>query len=703
MRLLLSLLIILLFSRCFSQNTFEYPNAPKSDQVDTIFGKIIHDSYRILEKNNEKTINWIGEQEKLIKKYRRKELRYYSRIYDYLDLYNHIGFKPLIKEGDYYYFYKYDSRSSSPVLYRQENYYGNPSLIIDPNRFEGRNEELSLTNFKASHDEKYLAFSLSKSGSDWREIRIYNNENGKYLNDVLNSVKYSDIGWKGNGFFYWRYDKPESGNELLEIIKNQRLYYHKVNTSQKEDSCYYEIQETEYSHSAFEITSDEKYIILYTFKKKGKDWINVILYKDLNSESDFKELMECPESESSFNVIDHINGKFYLSTDFNANNGMIVAIDIKTNEVYELVGQFDHVLKKVNIIDNKILGLYFKNGVYTLLIFDLEGNPLVRSEFEEGYYVSGFDGNNNDTKTLYFINSFHFPSVVYKLNLKKNSTELLSKTSITYNHKKFETKFIKYASKDSTLIPMYLTYRKDLDLSNSNNPVLLYGYGGFGLSLNPFFDAGQILFMNSGGVLAVPQIRGGGELGKSWHSLGKALNKQNSFDDFIAAAEFLISIKITNKDLIAINGGSNGGLLVGAVINQRPDLFKVAVTEMGVMDMLRYEQFGIGYVHQDEYGSVSDSIQFLNLLSYSPLYNLNKDVDYPATLVITSDNDDRVPPLHSFKYIAKLQEIASDRKPYLMYLNSESGHYGPSTISGNLKSEAFKYSFILKQLNMKPK
>lgn len=685
-----------------AQDYFKYPQTNKAIQYDTIFGEVVYDPFRWMEEPSVEVNNWLEIQADLLSQYKRKELKHYSSVYNDLVTYSYVDFKPLIKQGSSFYFYKYNSYYSSPSLYQQRGYNTNNWSIVDIDKFEEKGERVSITNFKVSLDEKYLAFSLSRSGSDWREIRVKDIDKGKYLEDLIKWVKYSDIHWKGDGFFYWKYDTPEKGFELLEKVKNQQLYYHKVGTKQEEDELIFEIEEQEYFNSSFEVTSDKRYLIVYTFQKIHDEWKKVILIKDLELESQLENLLVCPNEDNNFSIIDHIGGKLYLTTDFEANNYRILSIDVKSKEIIEVIPEYDQLIEKANIISNKIVCLFYSEGKYLLAVFDLGGNPLVTDQFDEGFHVSGFDGNNDDEESLYFVRSFYFPTIVYRINFRENTIKLLSETKILYDHKQFETRYLKYESKDGTWIPMYLTYKKGIDLTSGINPVLLYGYGGFGVSLVPHYDPGYILFLKSGGVLATPQIRGGGELGTSWHEAGKILNKQNSFEDFISAAEFLIQCRITNPSKIAINGGSNGGLLVGAMITQRPELFKAAIPEMGVFDMLRFERFGIGYVHHEEYGSASDSLEFLNLLKYSPYHNISNEENYPATLVITADNDDRVPPLHSYKFASRLQET-SNTIPYLLNLQTQAGHYGSSILQDKHYHEALKWSFIIENLGMKLK
>jgi prolyl oligopeptidase len=703
MRFCCTLLCIILFSKISSQEYLQYPPAPSENHVDTFFGIHVEDPYRTFESPNDETNNWIAAQEKLTKKYQKKELKNFSSIYKYIYSYKYADQKPLIKKGKNFYFFQYEDLYSSPSLFRQASYFGNPSLIIYPQDFAKNREIMSISNFEVSADEHYLAFALSESGKDWRIIRIRDNKRAKFLDDEIKWVKYSNIHWKGNGFFYWRYDEPAPGNELLEQVKNQKLYYHKLYTSQEQDSCVYEIPENELSRSAFEVTSDERYLILYTFSKIKNSWRKSIIIKDLDTNSGFETLLTYPRRASDYSLIDHIENKFYLLTNNEANNYKLICIDTQTKETIVLIEETDYLLNQVSIISNKIIAVYYKQGLFKLKVFDAEGKELFVKDFKPGYQVNGFSGNNNDTETLFFVNSFYFPSTVFKLDLADLSIERMAESNKKNYDNLYETQYFRYLSKDSTAVPMYLTYKKGTDLSSGNNPVLLYGYGGFGLSLYPHFDPGYLLFLNSGGILAMPQVRGGGELGSEWHDLGRKLNKQNSFDDFISAAEYLINTGVTSPGRIVGNGDSNGGLLVAASMTQRPDLFGAAVVEMGVLDMLKYDQYGIGYVHREEYGSTTDSTEFLNLLSYSPYHNVKPDIRYPACLVITAENDDRVPPFHSYKFVSKLQENRAGNVPYLLFLQRLSGHFGSSTIDGKLRVKAFKYSFLMKQLEMELK
>ncbi len=693
--------VLILVCSLSNAQTFEYPTAPTSQQHDTIFGKIVADPYRWMEQPSLTLDYWLEEQSKFSKKYLRQNLKYYYKVKNDLINYGYVEHNPVIKEGNKYYFYQYNDHYSNHTLQQQNSYdSASNTTVVNPARFKNNNENIIINNFKVSSNEQFLAFSFSRSGSDWREIRIKDLKKRQYLKDEILWVKYSDIYWKGDGFFYWKYNKPSPELILLEQATGQKLYYHKIGTNQDQDLLIFDSGQ-KYLNSSFQVTSEEKYLILYTKTKSKTKNNKVILIKDLENELDFEELYVYPEDGSSFSVLDFVEDKFYIMTNYQANNYRILSLNITTKEIQEVISEYNYVLQDVNIIFNKIVCIYYGKGINILMVFDLEGNPLVKEVFEEGLHIYGIDGTNRDIDTLLFLRSFFIPTVVYKINLVDNTLDLVDKTAIGYDYKLYETRFLRYKSKDGTYIPMYITYKKGTDLTSGDNPVLMYGYGGFGSSLLPHYDPGYILFLKSGGVLVTPQIRGGGELGKKWHEDGKKLKKQNSFDDFIFAAQHLIKSKITNPNKIVINGGSNGGLLVGAVMTQKPNLFKAVVSEMGVLDMLRLEQYGIGYVHHNEYGSIYDSIECNNLMRYSPYHKIKNDQRYPATLVVTADHDDRVPPFHSYKFVARLQ-ATSNNIPFILDVQSQSGHHGSSLLFKEYHHEAVKWGFIFEQLNMRP-
>lgn len=671
------------------------------NQHDIIHGQHITDPNRWLEtpsSKSHKVSNWLDSQQNILSRYR-KILKNRKAVYNRLRTYSSTEVKHLIKQGESYYFYQYNSNSDSPALYRQPSLYGNSWMVIDPREFEEKGEAVSIESFQVSPDEKYIAFSLSRAGSDWREIRFKDVKKGKYLDDSITGVKFSDIQWHENGIYYWNYERTDWEQEPVAGFKNQRLNYHKLGTQQEEDELAFDLGET-FSYSTFEVTSDQKYLVLHTFEEVEEGWQKVIMVKDLEAKTDFEVLFEFPDYEANFSLIDHKEGRFFLVTDFEANKSRLVSVSLADQSLVEVIPENDQTLEEVNIVDDKIVTFCFREGRYIIDFFNLEGKLLHTEQLDAGYHISKYAGSDNDKQSLYYIRSFYSPKAVYRINTEEHRLERLSKSDRKSNEDLFETIYVKYLSNDGMEVPMYLTYKKGTDLSAGNNPVLLYAYGAFGVSLKPHYDEGYILFMNSGGILATPLIRGGGDFGNEWHDAGRLLNKQQSFDDFIAATEYLIQTGVTNPEKIAINGRSNGGLLVGAVMTQRPELFKVAVPEMGLFDMLRYNQFGDSQLYYHEYGTPEDSTQFINLQKYSPYHNICPGNQYPATLVIAAENDGRTPAIHSYKFVSQLQ-TTSDETPFLLYLEKNAGHDGPATLKEHFSTQAFKWSFILHQLGMK--
>lgn len=700
MKALITLLVIFLIIPVYSQIT-SYPLTKIQTHQDTIFEQIIEDPYRWLEKPSLERDIWLEEQATLLKSAKKHSFEHLNSIRYRLSRLSYVENKSYNKQGSKYYYLAYRDNFSSPVLVQKKTYdeeYGD--VVIDPRSFAKRKERVTISGYKVNKAESHIAFSLSHSGSDWQEVRIKSLKKNRYLDDVIKWVKYSSIYWKDDGFFYWKWKKPEKGYELLQQITHQSLYYHKINTKQEEDKLIFNSGEA-LGRSIYKVTSDEKYLIIYTFKQTDNGLKKIILFKDLNTNNDFEELLSYENEEDGYGIIEHLNDRFFIYTNNESNNGRVFSINPTTKEITNIIPEYNYQLNRVDIVNNKIVCLLYKKGKYILLIHDINGKLLSELRFDSGHEVALFEASNNDKELIYTVNSFYFPSVVYKLDLETNSVDYISKTEITYDHEKFETKFIHYKSKDGTYIPAYLTYKKGTNLTSGNAPVFLHGYGGFGISMLPHFDPGYILFMKSGGVVVTPQIRGGGELGEKWHKDGIGLKKQNSFDDFIYAAKNLIKIKLTNPSKIVIHGGSNGGLLVGACMTQQPHLFKAVVAEMGVFDMLRLENYGAGYLHHKEFGSITDSVEFKNLLGYSPYHNIKQTTSYPATLVITADHDDRVPPFHSYKFVAKLQQTIG-KELILLDVEKQAGHHGVSTLKSRYKHQAVMWSFIFTQLGMKP-
>jgi len=702
-------LIFIIFPFClYCQKTFDYPKAIRVDTVDTYFGTKIADPYRGLEDiNSQQTQDWVRAETLITDQYEKKKKALENGIYDKLTLYSFAEFRPLIKRGKFYFHFSYSNLETPPKLMIQKGFHGIKSIIVDPQDFKARkNEVVSVKGFEVSADSKYLAVSLSTSGADWNTIRVIEIEGKKLLRDEIENVKFSDLCWKDDGFFYIRCDTVEESSRITARNSNPRVYYHKLGDAANSDKLIFTpplIAKDEWF--SVDVTQDEKYLIIYNyFVNPEKEISRSVLYSSLESfpAINLQPLILQPkDSKINFHVVDNIGTSFLVKTDLNAPTGRVLLYNPAEgpNKFREMVPKYRNILDNVSYSDGKIICLYQLRGQFMTCIYNMDGKIIKQIGFPQGNAVRGFDVSKGDDETFFFVNSFYFPTVAHRLDLQTLKTELVSNTYIEFDQTQFETKYVTYRLADSTEIPMFLTYKKGLKLKNKN-PVLMYGYGGFGITLTPFFRPGNIVWIENGGILAVPGIRGGGENGSEWYQEGRGKNKFNSFNDFIFAAKYLIDSNYTTSEKLAIEGGSNGGLLVGVAMTQHPELFKAVVAEMGVFDMLRYNRFTIGANWSLEYGTSSNAGDFANLLGYSPLHNLKKGVKYPATLVITADNDDRVPPLHSYKFLATLQELGDKSNPYLLKVVDQSGHSGSEIISDRMRTEALKCLFLFRNLNI---
>ena len=690
------------------QHNIEYPKPWKSDTSDTYFGTKVADPYRWLEDiNSPKTLDWVTKESTLTDQFVSGKKILLNEIYDKLLEYRWSDSKRLDKRGMYYFrYYIYDEEKPTALLYRK-SYNGNETVIVDPEDYkEKKTELLSIKDYSVSGDGRHLAFSLSKSGSDWVTIRVVDLENKKPTSDVVEHVKIGNMSWKGNGFFYIKYNSAAENSRITEPVSGSQLFYHKLGDHQNQDMLVYnpyiELHDNWFSYA---VTSDEKYLILYCYFQNPKTEVKRgVLYATLDSFPSIHPrpfILDPVSSKNSYEVINNIGDSFLVKTTMNAPTGKVLIYKPAEgiNQYKEVIPQYLNVLEYVGYANNEIICSYYLKGRYMVCIYDMSGKMIKQVQFPIGNSVHGLNVSPDDKEAYCYVNSFYYPSIAYRLDLQTLKTGLVTNTKIGFDPKEFETKYVSFQSIDSTEIPMFLTYKKGLNLKK-NNPVLLFGYGGFGVSLTPFFDPSTVLWIENGGVFAVPTIRGGGEKGDIWHEEGKRLKKINSFNDFISAAKFLIDSNFTSPEKLAIEGGSNGGLLVGVAMTQHPELFKAVIAEMGVFDMLRYDKFSLGTLFTSEYGLSSNSKDFQNLLSYSPLHNLKNGVNYPATLVITGDNDDRVPPLHSYKFIATLQEFGDKSNPYFLKVLNKSGHYGSSLLKDRLENDALKCLFLFKNLKM---
>lgn len=547
-----------------------------------------------------------------------------------------------------------------------------------------------------SQDDKYIAYSQSEAGSDWSQMRVMEIAGKKQLPDVLKWVKFSGAGWHKDGFFYSRYPEPKSGEELSGNNLYHSVYYHKLGDDQSRDKLVYEDRQNPNMYHFCSVTEDGKYLILNA--APGTDGY-ATYYKNLETDGDFVPLFEGYDHKS--NVVDHVNGKFLALTDIDAPKYRLVEIDPNNpakENWKEVIPESEDLLQSVATGGGKLFANYLKNATDRFYQLDYDGGNKKEIDLPGLGSAGGFSGKKEDKILFYTFTSFTYPNTIFKYDLATGQSELFNKTSLQFNPEDYIEKQIFYKSKDGTPVSMFIVHKKDLKM-DGKNPCYLYAYGGFNISLTPSFSATRIVLLENGGVFAMPNLRGGGEYGEEWHKAGMLLNKQNVFDDFIAAGEYLIAEQYTSREKLAIAGGSNGGLLVGAAMTQRPDLFAVALPAVGVMDMLRYHLFTVGKGWIPEYGSSDDPANFKNLLSYSPLHNIKDGVTYPSTLITTGDHDDRVVPAHSFKFAAQLQKSHNGKNPVIIRIETRAGHGAGKPIAKVLEEQADIWSFFFYNTN----
>lgn len=697
------LLITLNFMMIQSFAQLQYPATKKVDTVDNYNGIKVADPYRWLENDNSaETKAWVKAQNEVTNAYLAKipfKDGFKKRIEAVI---NYARYSAPQKKGDWFYFNKNDGLQNQSVLYRQKGLTGKPELVLDPNKLS-TDGTTRLMAFSLNKKGKYAAWATSKGGSDWETIYVRDMETGKDLADTLDWVKISGIGWQGDGFYYSRYPSPEKGKELAGKNENHQVWFHKVGTAQSKDQLIYEDKNNPQRFHTASTSEDERFVFL-TISDRGKGLDgNALWYKDnLSADQSFKPIVK-EVGQSDFSVIDNDGNKIIIETNDEAKNKKIIVFDPAKPDKKDwkiIIPEKAEPLQGVGSVGKKLFVTYLKDVTSRIYVYDYAGKQLSEVKLPALGTASGFGGEKDDAFTFYTFSTFNFPPTIYKYDIASGKSTVFQKPDLSFDPSDYAVEQVFYASKDQTKIPMFIVYKKGLQ-KNSKNPTLLYGYGGFNISLTPAFSATLIPWLEQGGVYAVANLRGGSEYGEKWHEAGMKLKKQNVFDDFIAAAEYLISSKYTTKDYLSIRGGSNGGLLVGAVLNQRPDLFKVAIPQVGVMDMLRFQKFTIGWNWIPDYGSSENPEEFKVLYSYSPIHNI-KAVDYPATLITTADHDDRVVPAHSFKYAATLQEKNTSKNPTIIQIDTNSGH-GASNTAKNIESIANIYSFILYNMGITPK
>ena len=673
-----------------------YPKTKKEPIVDTYFGEKITDEYRWLENDRSpETKQWVKAQNKLTFGYLEK-IPFRDKLRKRIEeLYNYEKISAPKKHGEYTYFYKNDGLQNQAILYRKKDQ-EKPEVFLNPNTFS-KDGTTSLGTVSFTKDGKMAGYSISEGGSDWRKIIVIDTNTKKIIGDTIKDVKFSDISWyKNEGFYYSSYDKPK-GSELSAKTDQHKVYYHKLGTKQQEDKVVFGAKPNEkHRYIGAIVTDDNKYLIISASVSTSG---NKLFIKDLNKpNSNFITILN--DTKSDTYLLDNISETLYLETNLNAPNKRVVKVNANnpTPENWEdVIPESKNVLNS-SVGSGYIFANYMIDAISQVKQFDYNGKFIRNIKLPGIGTVSGFNGEKEDDELYYSFTNYILPNTIYKYQPKSGNSQVYYQPKTAFNPNDFTTKQVFYTSKDVTKIPMLITYKKGLKL-NGKNPTILYGYGGFNISITPSFNPAYIAWMEKGGVYAVPNIRGGGEYGRAWHDAGIQQKKQNVFDDFIAAAEYLIAKKYTSPECLAIHGRSNGGLLVGAVMTQRPDLFKVALPSVGVLDMLRYHTFTAGAGWAYDYGTAEQSKEmFQYLKNYSPVHNVKKGTKYPATFIQTGDHDDRVVPAHSFKFAAQLQDKNASNNPILIRIETNAGHGAGTPISKIIDQYADMLAFTLYEM-----
>ncbi len=675
-----------------------YPKAVKEDVTDDYFGTKVADPYRWLEDDNSaETAAWVKAENEVTEDYL-SQIPFRAQIRERLtDIWNYPRYSTPTKKGDYYYYFKNDGLQNQSVLYRLKNLNGEPEIFLDPNKLSA-DGTVALGSVHFSKDNKYMAYSISKSGSDWTEFFVMDTETGKQLDDHLEWVKFSGAAWKGNGFYYSRYDKPNEVGQFSNQNQFQKVYFHALGTPQSQDKLIFEDKEHPLRYFNAEVTEDEEYLVITASEgTSGSE-----LYCQSLTQPYSKMTLLAPGFKYNYQVIDHYNGKLLVLTDHNASNYRLTSInpaDPDTSKWVDVIPETMELLEGVSTGGGKLFAFYLKDASTKILQMDYQGKTEKEINLPSIGSAYGLDGKHDEKILFYSFSSFTVPSTIYQYNVESGQSTVFRQPELKFNPDDYLVEQVFYISKDETRVPMFIIRKKTVKL-NGSNPTLLYAYGGFNISMTPYFSASRMVFLENGGIYAVANLRGGGEYGEEWHKAGMLEKKQNVFDDFIAAAEYLIHEKYTSPKKLAISGGSNGGLLVGAVMTQRPDLFRVALPAVGVMDMLRYQKFTIGWGWVVEYGSSDNEKDFGYLYKYSPLHNIKDGVSYPATLITTADHDDRVVPAHSFKFAATLQEKDKGTRPILIRIETKAGHGAGKPVSKAIDEATDTWSFVFYELGM---
>ncbi|WP_225859785.1 MULTISPECIES: prolyl oligopeptidase family protein [Chitinophaga] len=696
------LVMTLLSGVAMAQEKIIYPDTKKVDSTDNYHGQQIADPYRWLEDDrSEATKAWVTAENQVTRSYL-DAIPFRGAIRQRLEeLWNYPKVTAPFRQGEYYYFFKNDGLQNQAVLYRQVGEKGAPEVFLDPNKLSASGT-VALGTFRFSKDGRYFAYFLAKAGSDWQEAFVMDTKTKERLSDHVDWIKFSGIAWRGNGFYYSRYDAPDEQSKLSKKNEFHKVYYHEIGTTQDKDVLIYEDKGHPLRNAGAYVTEDERFLIVTLSEgTSGRE----IRYRDLQDagQAGLQVLVEGFEYEPT--VVDNIGNQLLLHTNHDAPNYKLVLVDPKHPEREHwkvLIPEQPEVLQSVGKAGGKLFANYLKDASTRVVQYDYKGHQEQVISLPGIGTASGFGGKREEKALFYSFASYVMPTTIYKYDIKTGKSTEYMKPAVKFNPADYETKQVFFTSKDGTKVPMFVSYKKGMQL-NGNNPVLMYGYGGFNIPMTPGFSVSNFFFMEQGGIYVVVSLRGGSEYGEQWHKAGMLDRKQNVFDDFIGAAEHLVKERYTNPGKIAISGGSNGGLLIGACMTQRPDLFKVALPSVGVLDMLRYQKFTIGWAWAVEYGSSDHADQFKYLIRYSPLHNLKAGTQYPATMITTADHDDRVVPAHSFKFAAALQAIQTGPNPALIRIGTQAGH-GAGKPTAKLIDEATDmWAFVMYNLGVSMK
>ena len=674
-----------------------YPESRREAVHDTFHGVKVADPYRWLEQDvreSKEVQQWVAAENKVTQAFLQAIPQRDAIGKRLTQLWNYPKYSAPFQRGGKYFYYKNDGLQNQTVLYVTNSLDEAPRVLIDPNAWS-QDGTIALSSASPSDDAKLLAYTASEAGSDWKNLRILNVETGELLEDKLQWIRWGGVDWlpDGSGFYYARYPEPEDGEQYQALALDQMLYFHRIGTSQTDDRLVYRRADHPDWTFSLDLTEDDRYQII-TITKSTDDQ-NMVLYRETgNPDAPWIELIG--DFEHQFWFIGNRDDNFFFLTDLDAPTKRVVAMSLQKpgrDQVREVIPARAETLRSARILNNSFVASYLKDATTQVQILSLDGDFIREVKFPGLGTASGFGGRETDVETFYSFSSYDTPSSIYRYDMQTGESQLWRQSEADFDPALFEVKQIFYESKDGTRVPMFIAHKKDLK-RDGNNPTLLYGYGGFNISLTPSFSVSYVTWMEMGGVVAIPNLRGGGEYGEQWHQAGKTVRKQNVFDDFIAAAEWLIAEKYTCSEKLAIQGGSNGGLLVGAVMTQRPNLFGACLPAVGVMDMLRYQHFTAGRFWVDEYGTPDEKDEFHALIKYSPYHNIRPGVSYPATLISTADTDDRVVPMHSFKFGAALQHAQAGPAPILIRIETRAGHGAGKPTSKRIENIADHWAFL---------